>query len=339
MSSRVSNSYVRLLYKYLEQRGLDATTIVGRPAPADDPTGRSFSRVSELVEWLERADRAIGEPAMGIAVGALIEPAHLGLVGYLLLSCKTLVQAVARDKEFARLYWDQNQGRFRPELRGLRVYWKPDAHTGNRLLQEQGMAAIVAFARNACQAPDDGPLEVHFSFPRPADLSPYEAYFKCPVFFGAEHYSMLIPYRVLLSPIRAHDESLLRLLEMQARDRIRRSAPHHDFISSLQETMAEQLSRGDTTLQSCADRMSCSPRTLQRRLDERHTSFQEVLDQTRQNLSKSYLSDPALRIAELSLLVGYADQAAFTRAFKRWTGMSPSHWRRHAQRVHDHSFL
>ncbi len=339
MTERASTSCIRLLYKYLESRGLDPHATLGQSPPPFDPTGRSFILVSHLVEMLERADQVIREPALGLSVGSLIEPAHLGLVGYLLLNCKNVAQAIARDKEFARLYWDQNQGSFRPELRGIRVHWKTTPNLRNRLLQEHNLASIVAFARNLCDAPNDAPLEVHFTFPRPADTAPYEHFFKCPVHFDAPILSMLFSYSILRVPIREPDESLYHILEAQARERIAKAYPNHDFLSDLQKVIAEQLANSESTLITCAPKMNCSARTLQRRLEELDTNFQSVLDLTRQNLSKSYLSDPALRMAELSQLVGYADQAAFTRAFKRWTGMSPSRWRKQAQQVPQQAFL
>jgi len=70
-----------------------------------------------------------------------------------------------------------------------------------------------------------------------------------------------------------------------------------------------------------------SVRTLQRRLTAAKTSYREELDQVRSELARQYLQDPTVAIAEVALLLGFADQSSFHRAFERWTGDPPGRWR------------
>ena len=89
------------------------------------------------------------------------------------------------------------------------------------------------------------------------------------------------------------------------------------------------LRRGDVGLAPIAKALAVSERTLQRRLREEGTSFDALLDETRFALARSYLSDPALGLAEVAWLTGYAEMAAFYRAFRRWTGSTPGAYRAH----------
>ena len=73
--------------------------------------------------------------------------------------------------------------------------------------------------------------------------------------------------------------------------------------------------------------MHQSTRTLQRRLAERGMTWQQLLDNTRMELARQYLADPALSVAETALLLGFSEQSAFTRAFKRWMGQTPLTYR------------
>ena len=77
-----------------------------------------------------------------------------------------------------------------------------------------------------------------------------------------------------------------------------------------------------------ARRLGLSPRSLQRRLDEAGTSFAEILDTAREERAKVFLRAGDVSIAEVSWLLGFAEQSAFTRAFRRWTGRAPTEWRR-----------
>lgn len=327
-SHRVSSSYLWILYDYLAQCGLDGEAVLGRAAPPPDPTGRAFVEVEELARLFSVAERAVGDPAMGLKVGAMIQPRHVGLVGYLLLNCRTLGQMMYRHSQFERLYWDANKGSIRPELKGCRVTWPRLDAPSPRSLDDCNLAALVSFARNTSERHDEGPLEVCFVSARPADTAPYERLFGCPVHFGASHTSIVMSYRAMLFPVRSPDPALYELLEAQARARIEQLPRKDDLLHELQQTVAGQLAYGDPTLPAIASRMGISPRTLQRRLEGANTSYQAVVDGTRQALAQSYLRDPALHLAELALLLGFADQAAFTRAFKRWHAISPSRWRK-----------
>lgn len=328
MPNRVSTSYARILYDYLESRGMDAAATLGRPAPPIDPTGHSFMELRELTALFSRADEELGEPALGLKVGAIIQPHHIGLLGYLLTHCRNLAHAMYRHNEFERLYWDGHLGTIRPELFGARILWEPAPHLMGRALEECNVAAFVSFARNIAGLPHEGPVDVHFSFPEPADRSIYEDFFKCPVHFNARHLSIAISWTHLLRPLVAPDESLHHILELQARERIAKIPARGDFLAQLRAVIAARLTHQAPDLTLCAAHMSCSARTLQRRLEGLGTSFQEELDRTRQDLAESYLSDPGLKLSELSLLLGYAEQSVFTRAFKRWTGVSPARWRK-----------
>ena len=117
------------------------------------------------------------------------------------------------------------------------------------------------------------------------------------------------------------------LLEQQARERLNRLQPTDPLLASLRTTMARLLPEGKATLASCALRLHCSQRTLQRKLQSREVNFQTLLDEVRMQLADTYLADPNLKLAEMALLLGFADQAAFTHAFTRWTGMPPARWR------------
>ena len=70
-----------------------------------------------------------------------------------------------------------------------------------------------------------------------------------------------------------------------------------------------------------------SQRSFQRRLRELGLTYRELLDQTRHELARRYLDDPAKSVTEITFLLGFSEQSAFTRAFRHWSGMSPSVYR------------
>ncbi len=328
LHGHVSATYVRLLHEYLVARGRDPLAVLGEPAPVTDASSLVRVPVTHWAALLAKADAALGEPALGLAVGARIQPAHFGLLGYLSLCCATLAEALGRLADYERLVYDVNPGTVRLDADGVTLEWHDERGRPGQRVDECALAALVAYARNITALPLAAPTQVSFINPAPADPTPYQAFFGCPVQFDAPSTIVQLPASLLNAPLRQPDAALRALLDSQARELLGRLPPVDAFESQLREIMAAALRDGDASLAACARRLHCSPRTLQRRLDAAGTRFQTALDDTRRGLAEAWLADPRLKLAEVSLLLGYTDQAAFTRAFQRWAGVAPGQWRR-----------
>ena len=99
------------------------------------------------------------------------------------------------------------------------------------------------------------------------------------------------------------------------------------LVVEVERAIAEQLGAGSVTLETVASGLGISPRTLSRRLAAEGTSFFQLLEGLRISLSKSYLRDSNLVLAEIAFLLGYSGLGSFNDAFKRWTGHSPGQFR------------
>ena len=88
--------------------------------------------------------------------------------------------------------------------------------------------------------------------------------------------------------------------------------------------ITEHLRSGTPSADAVARDLLIGARTLNRRLCEAHTSFSETLEAVRRQLAEHYIIDPALTLSEISFLLGFSEQSAFSRAYRRWTGQSPS---------------
>jgi AraC-like DNA-binding protein len=99
------------------------------------------------------------------------------------------------------------------------------------------------------------------------------------------------------------------------------------IVAQVRASIASQLAQDRASLPLIARDLNLSPRTLQRKLSDANTSFQQLLDQTRQALAQGYLLRPDLSLADIAFLLGYQDQSAFNHAFREWTGGSPGSYR------------
>jgi AraC-like DNA-binding protein len=104
-----------------------------------------------------------------------------------------------------------------------------------------------------------------------------------------------------------------------------------DIVGLTQNEIMRALHGGDPDRDVVAKRLGMSPRTLQRRLGERDTTYKDLLDTCRKGLAEEHLKRSELALCEIAYLLGFSDQSAFNRAFKRWTGARPREFRLRAQ--------
>jgi AraC-like DNA-binding protein len=101
-------------------------------------------------------------------------------------------------------------------------------------------------------------------------------------------------------------------------------------VARVRDAIAAELRGGSPRLESIARRLAMSPRTLQRRLADEGRLFNDVLDEMRVRAAKAYLARRDVAGAEVAYLLGFAEQSSFTHAFRRWTGQTPTEYRRAA---------
>lgn len=104
---------------------------------------------------------------------------------------------------------------------------------------------------------------------------------------------------------------------------------HTDFGASLRLVLKNYIGKERPTLNTTAEIVGVRPRTLQRRLTQSGLSFQDIIDQTRFEKAASLIKDTNLKFTEIAFEVGYSDAGHFTRAFRRWAGMTPKEFRRY----------
>jgi len=171
-------------------------------------------------------------------------------------------------------------------------------------------------------------MRVEFSHSKPASIGEHERIFACPVRFGADTCQMVIAREVWDSPRTGTDPTLFSVLDTHAKMLIDQLPADTSIVARVRDAIAIELRGGDPGLESVARRLAMSPRTLQRRLGEHGVLFNDVLDSMRLGAAKSYLAHRDVAGTEVAYLLGFAEQSSFNRAFKRWTGQTPTEFRR-----------
>ncbi len=276
----------------------------------------------EQTRKLVEANTGRSSLALGLAIGAEAQIAHMGIMGYLGQSCASIGDALRQFEHFARLVYDVNS--LSISIHGDRVItsWGSEHIHPGQLADETAIASFVTLIRRIA-GQDIRPLRVNFVNPAPGDLTPYEDFFQCPVTFGGIITTVECPVEYLAIPLQSHDQSLQALLASHA-EAMLNTLPSDAFERQFRQLITDTIFRQEQpSLSYLAQQMHTSGRTLQRRLQAHGILLQEQVDAVRLALFQQYMQSGRHGLAEIADALGYSDQSALTRAVKRWTGEVP----------------
>lgn len=310
---------------------LDAENLIA-PAIRHQLDGLAPSEQVKVAHWqslLQQAQALRPDiPAFGLAVGAGVKPRHVGLLGYLVLSCRTLGDAMLAYQRYEGLFYGQQLAEVTGIEGNLCIAWPGTSSTG-KLADSVSIAGLVSFLRRLLLEPPV-PSCVSFVFPcnNHQEQQAFAQFFGCKVHFNAQKTSVQFPANYLALPLLHRDEGLRQLLDRQAAALLQAQPNADAFERNLQQALAQRLPEGQGNLQAVSSAVHISPRSLQRQLQKRGKNWQQLLDDTRASLATDYLRDATLGLTDIALLLGFSEQSAFSRACKRWTDETPNALRR-----------
>ncbi len=326
MSERTTSSaWVKGVVDAMTAAGLAVDGLCGEagiaPAALAEPTARvPTERVSRL--W-ELAMVASGDPAIALRCAPTARPSKFEVVGYAMLSSPHLRAGLDRLVRYLRILSDAAEiqlGDSGATCRlELRLFGGHAPVPGARY--EFDLLALLNFCRWIAGR-ELRPAQVEFAHPAPEGSERYRDAFQCTVRFEAPRNALVFAADDLAKPLPAADPSLADLHDRFAGERIRALDSARLSVRARQQ-IVRALPDGEPKREAIARALCISERTLQRRLLDEGSSFQQLLDETRRELAQSYLSQASLSFAHAAYLLGFADQAIFTRACKRWFGQTP----------------
>lgn len=269
-----------------------------------------------------------GDPALQLSAPLAIPFGAYRVIDYLVAASTTVGDGVHRFAHFFGLIADSlvievTEGADDRRVRLTTV----DGGPAPSVYVDYVFAALVSRIRMRIR-PNLQVQRVDLRLPEPMVTTPYRDVFRAPIRFGARADQLCFSPAEWASPTDSGDAALVELLEEHARILAQRPprAPA-GFEDEVRRTIAATLTRG-ASVQQVARALNLSVRSLQRRLDACNTTFHDLTEDVRGGLAEGYLANPGVSISEVAVLLGFSEQSAFNRAFRRWTGESPGRWRR-----------
>jgi AraC-like DNA-binding protein len=281
--------------------------------------------------FVEQAANTEKIELLGILVGQQTEIADLGLFGRLIQQSLTLYDLL---RTIERMIFCMNSTeRIWLEEEGERVWVHHEFNFSATIKHQQSRLYTVLLYLKAIQlATGRGwrPLELHLHSDYSRKLTEFEEFANVPLRFNQPTDAIAISKSLLSLPLQPLNVSQT-LSSQEFQDyyqRLETTAPSADFAGSLQQMLQSLLRDGYPDISLAAEAAGLSIRSFQRRLAEEHLNYSQMVEKVRFDQAVQLLYNPSIQLADIAWDLGYNDAANFTRAFKRWTGVSPREFRR-----------
>lgn len=293
------------------------------PADAlDDPQGRiPFDAVGAL---LACAERRTGCEHIGILAGERLGLTSMAAVGELARCAPTLDDALGTITVHHHVNSPGALAFYRAEAGHATL--AVAAYNRSTLGLAHFCDAVALMTLNVLRdltSPDFRPDAVLLARSAPRDLAPYRRAFPAQLVFDAEYSGVQFPAHVLARKVPTANPQ--RYAELEARIA---AMGRHSLVNDLRRALRAELVRGHASADRVTAILDMHQRTLHRRLAEVGTTFQAVLDEVRYDAARHYLEVTAMPLVNVAAALGYSELSAFTRAFRRWAGVTPGSYRR-----------
>lgn len=310
----------------LAEQGVPLDEVLGGlPVSAASLKPDLFLPISVISAIADRAAERAGLPEIGLLLARAQNHNDLGPVGQLMASCATLGSAlgtyasVQMANSTAAAVYLHPAGEDYALGFGVYAHELPSSH-----IYDAAAAMACNIIRDLTGGAVD-PAEVLLSRPLPRHPEAYVRFFRCPVRFNEGQTCIIIPGRAMGFRLPGADarlrESLLATLQKQL-------ALQQGFAARVKHVLRPLLLAGAASHRQVAAHLNLHPRTLGRRLEEEGVTFEMLKDEVRLAVARELLARTEIAASDVASSLGYATPSAFVRAFRRWTGSTPSAWRR-----------
>jgi len=298
-------------------------------AQIDDAAVRVSYRQASVI--IKRALRAVGRGDFGLDVGRHQSNGTFGIMGLAMMTARTFGDAVAIGVEYADITGALMDVELEvPNAREVALVARPRFPDDGILafLCEELFMSTLNLVRSLA-GPAFAPLRLELTYPSPPHAAAYRTLFGCEVRFGARSNRMIVAAHWLDLRLPTHHPVSAQQALAICREQSVQIRRQSEIIASVERILRRRLAE-NPTLGDVAQALNLSERTLRRQLASAGHAWREIHDQLRAERALELLRAGALSIAEIGGEVGYSDAREFRRAFKRWTGATPTAMRTNA---------
>ncbi|MDF1781226.1 MAG: AraC family transcriptional regulator [Alcanivoracaceae bacterium] len=264
---------------------------------------------------------------LGFGQGRKSKPGTFSMMAHAVINCANLEKAVERGLRFYELFdLDLHSALVRNEdTAELRVQASDRLDFREAIIEAMIFLSLRFMSWLVGKAIEPESIELDFS--RGID-DEYRSQFECPVEYDRDLNRIIFSADYLDLPLVQNEISLSRFLKDSLTQLWEGNVHNVGLPAQIRAIISKEYGNNFPDFSEVCEKLNMTPQTLRRRLKDANTSYQEIKDSLRKEASIYYLSKPELSIDEIALLMGFSEASSFHRAFKKWTGKTPSQYRR-----------
>ncbi len=324
------NLYQKMLACALAE-GLSEDVLASWPLSGEAASGVQVIAADAFLTAHELLDAHLG-PGFGVRVGQQMVIEDYGVLGLSWRTCASVGEIFERSDRYFKLLsntfvWDLQQ-----EGTTSKVVLLREAHRrGMELSTEASLSATVVVLQAMSERPIV-PLQVGFKHQAPDDLTSFEAAFQCPILFDQPENALHYKTADLKLRTAKADASINKYLLQQVDEKAKGiKIPSSKLVHDVESLIKDALPTGIPSIHYISALMAMSTRTLTRRLSAAGVTYRDLLKKTQEQIAKNLLRNTTQSMGEIAFLTGFSEQSAFNRAFKKWTNLTPSEFKKQEQ--------
>jgi AraC-like DNA-binding protein len=329
--SRTPTISIRMLWPFARLLGgtEDAVTMLESWNVGLEEFGNPETRISHAVAMkaLLTAIERHGDPLIGLRAGQIVDHGDFDVLEYAARAAPSFGEAMRVMSRYLRI---MHEGvHISIEVDGHLAIWRTQIASDVPVppaLNDFIIACSLAFSKRNVAVYED-PIEIRMMHARPDYADEVERRFGAKVTYGATHNMIVMRRERLDVPMLRASPEMSKAFEHQARRTLEKLFDKDSLADRVRNEVAAQLRTGQANMGEAARRLAMGVATLRRKLEDDGTTFRDIVDELREELALAHLATRDVSVSEIAFLLGFSNVRAFGRAFRRWTGQSPSEFR------------
>jgi AraC-like DNA-binding protein len=259
---------------------------------------------------------------LGLHLGEELSPTILGMVGYLMQNCPTILGSFI----WLEKYWSliSTMAKFEVEETHEQVLihkesalaWQHQYPESARQSVEISMSGILTLAK-FLTGKKILPVRVEFAYPS-RSLSEYERIFQSPIQFNAKSNTLTFRNSDFLLPVVKYDKSLFEFFNKTLEQKLGALKKEERVSDQLKQMILNDFKGRTPSIEIAASKLNMTARSLQRKLKDDGTGYREIVKNLKKDLAQTILAQPEFRVGEVAEILGYSDSSSFRKAYKKW---------------------
>jgi|GEM_PF-6592418 len=323
----INGEYLAKLFEYLEKRGLSKDLVIKEMLGFDLENDKDWVKARHLNQAYEYASHYLNAPYLGIQFGKSFTANSFTIVGFLAISAPNIISALRSVSCFQGIYSSIGKMVIREEDTTL-ICW--DSKWPRQLMSRHSVEASITSWLKVGLTMVNKRFQVScvtFQHSQKGSIEVYEALFGCRVYFDQPYDAICLDKNSDLSEKVTNSDNLVYETLLEKSQQVLTTFGHEPLIDKIEQILSQKGAGKILSIEAVSAELLIKPTDVRKLLKKSNLSYRTLVDRAKLIECLPYFLDNTMEIVDIAQVLGFSEQSSFTRAFKRWTDMSPLAYR------------